>query len=435
MSNDQAVEYTGDCANGQGTCTLANGDKYEGAWANKLYHGHGTYSWARGDTYEGEWRGGVIQGQGRMRFSSSAQYEGRWANSEPHGPGTWSWSCGGSWRGHFAKGKPVRSARRAPAASGGDAGEEQGVWALGERRNLPCVRAPGPSKNERHARTIPPRILQAAELAQMQAEDAVLTEVNVRWRREAVPKDRLKRACKKVWEGGQAGRAQERGSCICGALLMGVPCICEGMVGRRSTRRGRSRHSATVVQRTGKRLAPLSPGLRRGNVLGKAPTRAAPASSSPALKKALSRSTPSSTRRLKPSLLPALGEDLSRSAPSLTRRLNCAAAAAALPALRKASCRAVPSSPVSVCLLNFSALVTGIPKQLTKRSLPGTPYSTPTGPLAHSRNASANSSRAQSRRPSQSGGRLTPSFPNEVVERLETLPAVHHLATLPEGDG
>ena len=107
MSNDQAVEYTGDCANGQGTCTLANGDKYEGAWANKLYHGHGTYSWARGDTYEGEWRGGVIQGQGRMRFSSSAQYEGRWANSEPHGPGTWSWSCGGSWRGCFAKGRPA----------------------------------------------------------------------------------------------------------------------------------------------------------------------------------------------------------------------------------------------------------------------------------------------------------------------------------------
>ena len=117
-TNSQDVQYTGDCANGQGTCTLANGDKYEGAWVNKLYHGHGKYSWSRGDTYEGEWRKGVIQGQGRMRFSSSAQYDGLWTNAEPHGPGTWPWSCGGSWRGSFAKGRPVKRPSGTPGASG-----------------------------------------------------------------------------------------------------------------------------------------------------------------------------------------------------------------------------------------------------------------------------------------------------------------------------
>ena len=155
MDNSKAAVYSGDCANGQGTCTLPNGDKYEGSWVNNLYHGQGKYSWSRGDVYEGEWHGGVIQGQGRMRFSSSAQYEGRWFNAEPHGPGTWSWACGGSWRGCFSKGKPVHGARSTACASG-IAGDSQAIWALGTQRGLPCVYAPGPSRNERHRRSVPP---------------------------------------------------------------------------------------------------------------------------------------------------------------------------------------------------------------------------------------------------------------------------------------
>ena len=53
MDSNERLVYTGDCANGHGTCTWPNGDKYEGAWANKRYHGHGKYTWVRGDTYEG----------------------------------------------------------------------------------------------------------------------------------------------------------------------------------------------------------------------------------------------------------------------------------------------------------------------------------------------------------------------------------------------
>ena len=429
MNEDQALVYTGDCANGQGTCAWPNGDKYEGAWVNKLYHGQGKYSWARGDTYEGEWRGGVIQGQGRMRFSSSSQYEGSWFKAEPHGLGTWSWSCGGSWRGHFAKGKPVPIARKTSITSGDNAREDHAIWMLGARLNLPCVQAPGPSKSERHARAVPPRILQAAELAQMQSEDAVLTEVNVRWRNEAVAKERLRRARTKARRRTKDSRVQARSLCVCGAQKMNAPCICEGVVGRPSTRassrasarsaggrvnamssgaarpatrassrvaratqgtrRVRGRQGNVVAQRsaTGERPA-TTLGLRRGNVLRKAISSAASSSSLSPL-----------GRTATPSSLPALRRE------------------ARSPALL-VSFSSAPSSPAAV--VNFSALVNGTPKQLTKRSLSNSP--------SHSRNASVASSRVHSRRSSQTGGCPLPSsMPNEIVKRLEALPAVYRL--------
>ena len=41
---------SGDCVNGLGTYTRANGDKYDGAWKNDKKEGQGTYTWTDGVT-------------------------------------------------------------------------------------------------------------------------------------------------------------------------------------------------------------------------------------------------------------------------------------------------------------------------------------------------------------------------------------------------
>ena len=55
---------SGDCENGLGTYSWANGDKYVGEWKDGLNHGQGTYTWADGDKYVGEYKDGLMHGQG-----------------------------------------------------------------------------------------------------------------------------------------------------------------------------------------------------------------------------------------------------------------------------------------------------------------------------------------------------------------------------------
>ena len=45
----------GNCTDGQGTMTYANGDIYEGEWTWDGRNGQGTMTYANGDIYEGEW--------------------------------------------------------------------------------------------------------------------------------------------------------------------------------------------------------------------------------------------------------------------------------------------------------------------------------------------------------------------------------------------
>jgi len=49
----------GDCHNGQGTMTWANGDKYVGEFKNNLPNGQGTYTFAGGKKIVGEWKDGL----------------------------------------------------------------------------------------------------------------------------------------------------------------------------------------------------------------------------------------------------------------------------------------------------------------------------------------------------------------------------------------
>ena len=46
----------GDCNNGYGTYTFANGDKYVGEWKDGKWHGLGTITAEDGEKYAGAWK-------------------------------------------------------------------------------------------------------------------------------------------------------------------------------------------------------------------------------------------------------------------------------------------------------------------------------------------------------------------------------------------
>ena len=68
----------GDCNNGYGTYTEADGSKYVGGWKDGKEHGQGTYIEADGDKYVGEWKDGMQDGQGTATWADGGKYAGEW---------------------------------------------------------------------------------------------------------------------------------------------------------------------------------------------------------------------------------------------------------------------------------------------------------------------------------------------------------------------
>ena len=50
----------GDCNNGYGTYTFANGDKYVGEWKDGKQHGQGTFTGTDGTVMKGIWENGEL---------------------------------------------------------------------------------------------------------------------------------------------------------------------------------------------------------------------------------------------------------------------------------------------------------------------------------------------------------------------------------------
>ena len=50
----------GDCNNGYGTYTSANGNKYVGGWKDGKKHGQGTFTTTDGRVYKGIWENGKL---------------------------------------------------------------------------------------------------------------------------------------------------------------------------------------------------------------------------------------------------------------------------------------------------------------------------------------------------------------------------------------
>ena len=98
---------------GRATATYANGDIYEGDFAeDKTRTGQGTYTWNNTKdedaeepmaTYTGAYVAGKREGQGTMT-SASGTYTGAWAGGKREGMGTWT-SENGKYRGEWKAGK------------------------------------------------------------------------------------------------------------------------------------------------------------------------------------------------------------------------------------------------------------------------------------------------------------------------------------------
>ena len=80
---------SGNCVNGQGTYTWANGDKYVGEYMNSVKHGQGTYTYASGDKYVGEYMNDITHGQGTYTWANGDKYVGENMNGMMHGQGTY----------------------------------------------------------------------------------------------------------------------------------------------------------------------------------------------------------------------------------------------------------------------------------------------------------------------------------------------------------
>ena len=67
--------------------------------------GYGTYTWADGDKYVGEYKDGNKSGQGTQTYYDGAKYQGEWKKGEKNGFGIYTFSDGSQWAGEFKDGK------------------------------------------------------------------------------------------------------------------------------------------------------------------------------------------------------------------------------------------------------------------------------------------------------------------------------------------
>lgn len=71
-------EHRAGLREGFGKLSLANGDKYVGAFHANLQHGRGTYTWAKGDVYDGSWSDVRMHGIGKYSWPDGIVYLGEW---------------------------------------------------------------------------------------------------------------------------------------------------------------------------------------------------------------------------------------------------------------------------------------------------------------------------------------------------------------------
>ena len=94
----------GNCQDGQGTKTWADGEIYEGQWKNNKRDGQGVITHADGSIYDGHWKNNLQDGQGVVTYSNGSIYDGHWKNNLQDGQGVVTYSNGDTYKGHWKEG-------------------------------------------------------------------------------------------------------------------------------------------------------------------------------------------------------------------------------------------------------------------------------------------------------------------------------------------
>ncbi|MGZ4099404.1 MAG: MORN repeat-containing protein [Bacteroidia bacterium] len=108
----------GNCKNGTGTMTFADGGKYSGKWKDGKQNGMGVYKFPDGSKYAGEWLNGKQNGQGVYLSAAGDKYIGQWKDGHRNGHGLMIWSTGEKYLGNWEN--DLRS------------GHGKVIWASGE---------------------------------------------------------------------------------------------------------------------------------------------------------------------------------------------------------------------------------------------------------------------------------------------------------------
>ncbi len=152
----------GDCTNGQGTFTFANGSKYIGEFKNGKVDGQGTLTYADGGKYAGMWSNGIKEGQGTVTLADGGKYVGRFKNDTANGQGTFIYSNGDKYIGKFKNGE--RNGRGDYFAANGTV--IKGIWKNGQPPNHSTQQ---PSTTTRQA-------TKTREQAEVQAQEQAETQ-------------------------------------------------------------------------------------------------------------------------------------------------------------------------------------------------------------------------------------------------------------------
>jgi len=108
MAKDITVTWSGRCsdgyADGKGTMTWSNGNRYEGDVYVGVISGKGNFYWANGDWYEGDFKNGRRDGIGTQHFGCTGQYYGEFHNNVMDGVGVMSMVDGNRYEGVFRNG-------------------------------------------------------------------------------------------------------------------------------------------------------------------------------------------------------------------------------------------------------------------------------------------------------------------------------------------
>ena len=119
----------GDCDNGYGTYTWADGRKYVGEWKNDKKHGQGTLTWAAsGSKYVGEFKDSARHGQGTYTWADGRKYVGEFKDNKRNGQGTFTSPDGSKYVGEFKDGKGHGQGTFTSA----DGSVDEGKWKKGK---------------------------------------------------------------------------------------------------------------------------------------------------------------------------------------------------------------------------------------------------------------------------------------------------------------